>query len=144
MKLNIKHLTQTKMGYPDGNCFATCIAMITGIPLEEIPNFASYTEANGNWWKDISDWLSPRGWGGIMITEEAMKENKADFYGFRITGMPFILTGKSPGGNYNHCVVQYENKDGTTFELDPSPSRKGVLEPIADVVILVPLKVWIK
>lgn len=143
MKLNINPLKQTKLSYPDGNCFAACIAMITHIPLEDIPNFASYTEANGNWWKDICDWLIPKGWGGVMITENAMQENQADFYGARILGVPFILTGKSPGGDWNHCVVQWE-EDGETKQLDPHPRNKGVLKPIADVILLIPLKAFQK
>lgn len=143
MKLNLKHVIQTKMTYPDGNCFAACISMITSIPLEEIPNFASYTEENGNWWKDISDWLAPRGWGGVMITDKAMEENKADFYGARITGIPFILTGKSPGGDWNHCVVQWE-EEGELLQLDPHPRNKGVVEPLADVILLLPFKAFIK
>lgn len=143
MKINLKRIEQTKLGYPDGNCFATCIAMITGIPLEQIPNFASYTNPNaGNWWKDICDWLVPHGWGGIMITNEAMDKNIADCYGFRQVGMPFILTGKSHGGDWNHSVVQWDTEEGTV-ELDPSPSRKGVKEPLVDIIILVPLKSYV-
>jgi len=30
--LKLKHIRQTKQGYPDGNCFAACIAMITLVP----------------------------------------------------------------------------------------------------------------
>ncbi len=142
--IDITPLKQTKLGYPDGNCFATCIAMITGIPLGEIPNFASYTNPSaGNWWKDICDWLVPLGWGGIMITNQSIDENKADFYGFRNLGLPFIVTGKSPSGDWNHCVVQWE-ENGDMRQFDPSPSNKGILEPVVDVVILVPIRAYQK
>lgn len=131
------------MSYPDGNCFAACISMITRIPLEEIPNFASYTNPNaGNWWKDICDWLAERGWGGIMLTDVAMEENKADCYGFRQAGMPFILTGKSPGGDWNHSVVQWLDEGDQVLTLDPHPRDVGVHRPLADIIILVPKRIW--
>lgn len=48
-------VTQTVFGYPDGNCFAACVASIMELPLEEMPSIAG-REFNQVW----SQWLAER------------------------------------------------------------------------------------
>lgn len=76
-----------------------------------------------------------------MITDKAMSDNVADCYGFRSCGMPFILTGKSPSGDWNHSVVQWDEGDEVK-QYDPHPRDKGVMAPLADIIILVPLRAY--
>lgn len=51
----MKPVEQTKLTYPDGNCFAACVATLLELPLEAVPDF------KGDGWYDAwLEWLKLR------------------------------------------------------------------------------------
>ena len=54
---------QTIISNVNGDCMRACVATITGIPIEEIPNFS---EPDLPWENLLNEWLRSRGWGFIQ------------------------------------------------------------------------------
>ena len=119
-----KFLADYKAG-PDqvGNCFPACVASILELPLEEIPNFCAYE----NWYEKANEWLNKRDLCIVLI--RGYDQDRA--------GLPCICiaTGKSPRGDFLHCVVWKEGR----IVHDPHPSRDGIVSNPEDMCYLVPL-----
>lgn len=99
-------------GVTRGNCWQTCIASVLDLPLETVPHFVDIDEQGGeDWWFHTIRWLRERG------LELYVSEDHLD------TGEYYLVTGKSPRGDFHHVVVY---KDGKLAH-DPHPSDKGVL-----------------
>lgn len=100
---------QTIYAPPDGNCFAACVASILEVSLDEVPNYHGWL-----WWDQWIEWLTKR---GLTFYTVQPAPNFAGPLGYA------ILTGKSPRGDWDHCVVTY-NGD---VVWDPSPHRAAGL-----------------
>lgn len=122
---------QTIFGDKQGNCYATCIAALIGVPLEEVPNFC----LKDSWLADSIEWLHERGWGVAYVYDRASRTSKLSDATAIWSSLPVILTGKSPRGDFNHCAIYHEDK----LLHDPHPDDKGVLAPIQDAVLIFPL-----
>ena len=129
--MKFQHLRQTLQGPESGNCFPTCISMITGIPLEEIPNFCAHK--NKGWWGDAARWLLTRGWIGIYIDGDAWNKNLVCLYAVYKSGIPIIVGGKSPRFDCGHAVVFKDRK-----QYDPHPDDLGIDDSFQDAMILFP------
>lgn len=122
----MKPVDQTVFTVPGGNCFSACVASLLELPLEDVPYFMGDEPPDqpSAWFEQLSDWLRPRGWWAIPIPIGN---------GWKPEGL-CILSGKSPRGDFDHCVVAH----GLEVVHDPHPSRAG-LESHKDVVVLVPI-----
>lgn len=104
---------QTIFGDPHGNCFAACLASITGIPLGD---FAPTPPPSNAWLYPIQRFLADRGWTLLYIP------NGTDVLFGR-----FLPTGYHVGGGRSrrgiaHAVVCLDGK----MVHDPHPSRAGI------------------
>jgi hypothetical protein len=95
-----------------GNCFATAIACILEIALDEIPNFCAYED----WFERANQWLNERGLCYLEFGIGTEQEFWAGFTGY------CILVGDSPRG-CKHAVVGYKAK----MVHDPHPSGEGLV-----------------
>lgn len=112
---------------PDcGNCFAACVASILEMPIEKVPNFVQERghPVTTDWWDRFLNWLYPLGYSAIMIlpSPEAL-----------LDGAYSVVTGNSPRGDFDHCVVYY----GKEMAHDPHPERIGIGNKLTDAVYFV-------
>ena len=107
----MKPVKQTKLGPPDGNCFAACVASIFEVPLDDVPNFIE----TDNWQNALDEWLNERGMCSLSILPFE-KEIKPRGYS--------ILSGIPREKTVEHCVVAWDG----VMVWDPSPTPLGVEE----------------
>lgn len=95
-----------------GDCWRACIASITEIPIEEIPdpNDWEYDQWS-SYWVSVWEFLQEK---GFDLCNESIPNFK-DKYG------PVIASGKSPRGEFNHAVVWDKG-----IIHDPHPEGGGV------------------
>lgn len=134
----MKPIYQTKFGSTEGNCWAACLATIFEIDLSSIPNFAQY---KSRWFEEFDKWLyETLNMTAILISAAHDPDNpKKVFPGDSIYNFPpktyYILSGKSPRGDYDHALVY----NGTDLVHDPFPGGDGELESVRDFCIFIPL-----
>ncbi len=129
----MKLVDQTLFGDKTGNCFPACIATITGIPLEEIPNFCVEHPGDNVWFREFAKWCGSRGWAPIAFNFTDGGRGHLD-YAQEIAPLAlWIAGGKTDRGK--HAVVYIGDK---LFH-DPNPrhGRAGI-ESIEDGIYLVP------
>lgn len=112
---------QDKFGDGHGNCFSACVASLLELPLESVPNFCvlSNYESLGEseWFYAFLFWLEDFGMSYVELIADYVKMTD---------GQLCVLTGKSPRGDFKHCVVgRFEG--GLIYEhFDPHPSDDGL------------------
>jgi hypothetical protein len=104
---------QTKFGYPEGNCFAACVATILRMSIKEMPTVIVTKDFDKVW----SEWLADRGLGIADIEAGG---------GAYLPGL-CIASGDSPRGGLTlasrpvqHAVVCHDMQ----LIHDPHPSRE--------------------
>lgn len=99
-----------------GNCYATAIACILDIEISEVPNIeVLFDVSDGNiWYMVLTEWLNHKRY-------EHNSDGNGDFY--KNYDGYYIVSGKSPRGDFNHCVIY---KNGKMVH-DPHPSGDGIL-----------------
>ena len=103
-----------------GNCFASCVASILELSLEQVPPLRGPTQD-----ADLDAWLRRYGWR----TETTL--NPGDWYPDGL----YIANGTSPRSpERNHAVVAF----GGRLFWDPHPDRSGILD-VQDVIVLRPV-----
>lgn len=96
-----------------GNCFATCVACILGLDIEDVPNVEVLFVVNGNFWLKVFDkWISSIGYNYTQIQENEWEENEL-----------YLANGMTERGTM-HSVIY---KNGNLFH-DPHPSNSGLTE----------------
>lgn len=99
-----------------GDCWRTCIASILEVDRDDVPNFVEIEmedEESTAWWDATNEWLNERGFH--LIELDLNVQNWApDGY--------TILSGRSPRGEHNHCVVG----KGVEVVHDPHPEGGGL------------------
>ena len=112
----MKEFRQTIFG-EGGNCFATCVAMILNLSIEEVPNFV----VEEDWWENFQKWLVERNMFAIEIDSKG---------GMRPlpTGVHAILTGPADRGLSHSVIGEYAgtNEEGLlmwNFKYDPHPDN---------------------
>lgn len=129
----MRPVKQTVFGYPNGNCFAACIASLLELPIEETPSIEGRS-----FWRVWSAWLAIRGLAYVDVSAGS---------GVYFPGYS-IATGKSPRGGLTeagrpvlHAVVcenmnlLHDPHPDNTF-LDGSPIEYGVLYPLDPVRLI--------
>lgn len=126
----VNPVDQTRFGFdasvaPPGNCWASCIASILGVPLENVPDEAATWKeglTSRSSWRIyepiVHAWLRDRGYVILQIT-------LPDDFEFPGGVEPYcIMSGPSPRNpEYDHAVVA----KGKTMVHDPHPSKAGLL-----------------
>ena len=132
----MKRVMQTKFGGKEGNCWAACIASILELNIEEVPNFCAGEDIDGKpcdpnqWFNMTINWLKRRGYTMIFFLKPNIFRPDA-FH---------IISGRSPRGAYDHCVVAY----GMEMRHDPHPSGDFLAcktEDIADSILIMKQRV---
>lgn len=128
----IRPLRQTDTTPTAGDCFKTCVAMVLDQPPERMPNFC-HTD---DWWAKFQQWLGDN--HGMFAVEVKLKD-KGPVLMSMPPGVPVILTGPSPSGDWLHAVVGFTHEDGFEYLYDPNPVDKFLVE-VTDVLFFVPLR----
>jgi hypothetical protein len=123
---------QTLFGDKNGNCFPACVASITGIPLEEIPNFCVEHPGDNEWFRAFAKWLGSRGWAPIAFVFNDGARAHLDYAREIAPGAPWIASGLTSRGR--HAVVYV----GAELFHDPNPrhGRAGI-DSVEDGIYLV-------
>lgn len=101
-----------------GDCWRACLASILELDLEDIPHFVQEQEfgSGKNFLLETEAWLVER---GLWLLNKQLPEGSS----WRGPGTGyFILSGKSPRGDWEHAVVSL----GGEIVHDPHPSRAGL------------------
>ena len=98
-----------------GNCFPACVASLLEIPLNQVPNIEELFDCYA-WFDVFVCWLENKGYEYVVSTKDEC-ENSGDYY---------LVSGKSPRGDFNHIVIY---KDGKMVH-DPHPDGTGVLTEV--------------
>lgn len=120
-------LTQTRFGAKDskgkrlsyGNCLVTCIACLTHMPIEEVPNIQLFYDCKPNvkglelWKKVLNYWLNSKFNLYLEIEYDVEKLPPTDY---------FIARGSSPRGT-KHCILMSKTKPAW----DVHPSQEGLV-----------------
>jgi hypothetical protein len=112
----VKPVDQTIFGYPEGNCFAACIASILEMPLALMPEHKALD--NEQWWEVWYRFLQPRNAHLVNF------KNGGEWWplGFSIAAV------RSPRGNWLHACVALDGK----IIHDPHPERTALELPIEE------------
>ena len=116
----MKPVDQDRVGWPNGNCTAACIASLIEKPVEAVPNFNHWVPVFGHWeiaaaaWLRNCGWLMSPSWGYEWVT-------KGDGDDVVRPGEIVLAGGVNPAG-INHMVLW---RDGELAH-DPNPSRAGL------------------
>lgn len=108
------------------DCLSACLASMLELPLSEVPVFAA---AGAQWKTALDAWLAQFNLQSVLLVDDVRQH---------IAG-PVVVCGKSPRGDFNHCVV-YQNG---RMVWDPHQTDKsGVLthEYIIALVVRDPAK----
>ena len=107
-----------------GNCLSACLASITGVQIETIPNFATLYAETGHWEEAFGEFLLKHGYQMREYfyfpqngTWEDLLKQSSGIDGY------FICGGSSPRETAGGHAVVY--KDGVMVH-DPHPSRAGL------------------
>jgi hypothetical protein len=115
----IRRLRQTCFTPNTGDCFRTCVAMILDMDPAGMPNFCE-VRGKGEWWRLFQGWLDERHMTAVEVNL-TVDESKAPMMWVTM-GVPCILSGKSPRGNWLHSVVgEARGPDGWAYLHDPHP-----------------------
>lgn len=120
-------IDQTEFG-EFGNCQTACIAMLTGIPFEDIPNFTYTANELGerNAFLAQQEFLNNYGFGIITLQ-----------YDLSVSLRGYLIVGGMTDRGFNHAVIY---KNGNLWH-DPHPSRDGI-KKIEEIDIVYKLNPW--
>ena len=98
--------------YTMGNCYATCLAHLTGIPLSDIPKIEDHFD-DGTWLPKLYRWIHQYDYTLLETPGHVIMPGR------------YLVTGPSPNvPGVNHVCI-YENGK---LLFDPAHSNKGVKE----------------
>lgn len=109
-----------------GDCNRTCIAMLVGVPRDEVPH--QNREVSGEEQdRLVRHWLGARGLGLACFGYNMDLEWVLTAMRTWNPGTPYILAGRSPRGTQHVVVVTPEGD-----LLDPHPDNTGLVGPDSD------------
>ena len=128
--LSYKPQRQTVLGI-DGNCFSTCVAMILGMDIKDVPHFCAEKD---DWWGKFQNWLVGRGMYAIELNQHTSMARVP-------VGTPAILSGNSKRGLLHSVIAEFSgvtngDKSEWLFKYDPHPSDQ-FLESVETVCFIV-------
>ena len=116
----MKPVEQTKFSYPDGNCFAACVASILELSLDEVPDFRG-----DDWFEQWQEWLAARNLYLVYLGLPGYESWKPKGYS--------IANGLC--GGVRHALVCYDGE----VVWNPHPRRDEWNGAIEDVTLFVAL-----
>ncbi len=120
----VKLHRQTLFGKPTGNCFATCVASLFGLELEEVPNFCAVPGEDGEWWDALRVWSRPQGLEPLCVPTG----DDPAWARWYAPGQVVIASGPAERG-LSHSTLY---RDGALF-WDPHFSDAGLIA-VRDVI----------
>lgn len=139
----MRPVTQTRFGYPEGNCFMACMASLMECELEDLPDLfeeccewdgdeARWKEDDHRWWNIAYQAALSRGFYLAYLPSGVGAPR-----GYSIAGgdSPRSDVVNEDGENVGHAVVVC---DGVLAH-DPHPSGKGIDGDPEEFFVLVPL-----
>ncbi|KKN32459.1 hypothetical protein LCGC14_0813760 [marine sediment metagenome] len=135
----MKHVMQTIMIPPLGNCFSACLASMMGLEIEDVPSFCQHPL-----WQDrCNEWLRPRGYWYLDLNWDPQAKSIPWTTGTLVKGL-CVLSGPSPRSDYHHSVVGRIDCSEGLVELryvhDPYPKADDAwLREIKCVGLLIPM-----
>lgn len=116
---------QTLFGVPEGNCAVACLATILGLRLKDVPHFCRDVPLDQDWQRATNQWLAQRGL--VALTLDIPPDGAMPPMNALVDGIPCIVSGKSPRGDFTHCIVARYRLDEEGHWLqymhDPHPDR---------------------
>ena len=113
----VKFIDQKQLHDPanklHGDCWAACIASITGIEYDELPNVNDYDYENG--WSEFYMAMF------LFLEDKGFELYNVKLKDFQENYESCIFSGKSPRGDWNHSVVW----NGGIVH-DPHPDKTGI------------------
>lgn len=116
-------VTQTREGN-DGDCIAACIATITGLQLELVPDVNGqrlHPFKNGPWWVRLDHALHPLGYGLLVTRVDLLRQMCP------CPGTLCVLLGKSPRETGHAVVGRITDAIGFEQVWDPHWDRGGLV-----------------
>lgn len=127
--IDCKPVTQTRIGYPEGNCLEACVASILHVPIEDVPELYRYGD---EWYEVLTTYVRRKGLLMVYVPDAGIKPKGLH-----------IVSGKSPRVEtmYHACVA----RDGRIVH-DPYPGLDGYPTPdalirIRGYYLIIPLAV---
>jgi len=109
------------------NCFQACVASIFALPLESVPHFQQgvMASADHKWtqerWDAVVEFAESYGRKAFWLDPD-IATDRPFIAKLHDSGLHYIATGKSPLGNYGHCVIWHQGK----MVHDPLRSGSGI------------------
>lgn len=145
----MKPVYQTKQHNPpseNGNCFRACVASILEIDIDVIPHFE---DMDGDvWFKALTDWANTLNY--IVYCQSFYRNsNHSDQTRISLKNLMdlveigklsknyCVITGKSPRGDWDHCVVGLNGCvvfDPWPFSV--KPNKEEDLEDVLDCIFI--------
>lgn len=105
-----------------GNCMSACLASVFGLKIQDVPNFHETAKTADDWWKQVRDWLSKKGFGLISINYDISLFE-------RLGPSLLIVSGMSQRG-MRHATVWHKGK----MINDPHPDNTGIEPDTIDII----------
>lgn len=104
-----------------GDCYRTCLACLLDKDVEDVPHLNEVVPAE-EFHAFYGKFLSERGLTIITVAYSGSEtlEEILHVVSFHNPGMPFMVSGKSKGGEWNHIVIAMDGK----VIWDPSPKTE--------------------
>jgi len=99
MNLKLARQKQTIFGDDQGNCYTACVASALRTPLKELPNLC---HARGDWMLAANRTMRKF---GVALFDIRLDQLPLSEWSALSTGVPVILSGKSPRGDFSHAVL---------------------------------------
>lgn len=127
----IRYRRQTDFNPGTGDCFRACVAMVLDLDAATLPNFCAVGEG---WWAKFQEWL------GENHRMHAVEVHLGPGVLASLTpGVPVVVTGPSPSGNWDHSIVGFTVEGGFEYAYDPNPCDKFLLAA-KSVLFFAPLR----
>lgn len=114
-------LFRTDDAPPDerGNCLQAALASVFDLELDQVPHFVALDE--DVWWEAFWRWCRDR---NIALNYERTHDEDGEHIpgAWVPLGMPYLMTGPSPRGDFSHVVVAQDHE----LLHDPHPDGTGL------------------
>ncbi|MDF2508460.1 MAG: hypothetical protein K0Q52_2319 [Microbacterium sp.] len=124
-----------------GDCWRTALACLLEVPRDEVPHFIhAHNNEPGEWWLSSVAWVEHQRPGYTLAAWDP-RWPIIQWDGIEPEDAPqwAILTGKSPRGDWQHCVIA-SARTGQILH-DPHPAGGGLRSQ--DDVAVVVRKEWV-
>ncbi len=114
-----------------GDCYRTCFAMIFDMNPEDLPHFVVLGMDREGTDKEVKGWLRERGFDlfTLFFPGEHSLDAVAQTMDVYNPTVPVIISGKSPGGEWNHSTVYHAGQFFDPGHSNANPPLDGPCLP---------------